>query len=46
MLIADAAEAFERLPLVQDEALLRNILYQGVWLRYDRQFAPAKENDT
>lgn len=46
MLIADAAEAFERLPLVQDEALLRNILYQGVWLKYDRQFAPAKENNT
>lgn len=46
MLIADAAEAFERLPLVQDEALLRNILYQGVWLKYDRLLAPAKENNT
>ena len=29
-----AAEAFERLPLVQDKALLDNILYSGVWVKY------------
>ena len=27
-------EAFERLPLVQDKALLDNILYSGVWVQY------------
>ena len=27
-------EAFERLPLVQDKALLDNILYSGVWMKY------------
>ena len=28
------AQAFERLPLVQDKALLDNILYSGVWVAY------------
>ena len=40
LLIGDAASAFERLPLVQDAALLRNILYFGVWGPYDRRFPP------
>ena len=38
LLIGECADAFERLPLVQDAALLRNILYSGVWLRYDKAF--------
>lgn len=29
-----ATDAFERLPLVQDKALLDNILYSGVWVSY------------
>ena len=29
-------ESFERLPLVQDKALLDNILYSGVWTSYKR----------
>lgn len=29
-----ATEAFEKLPLVQDKALLDNILYSGVWVSY------------
>ena len=29
-----ATQAFERLPLVQDKALLDNILYSGVWIHY------------
>lgn len=37
-----AADAFERLPLLQDLDLLRNILYSGVWQRYE--VARAKEN--
>ena len=31
-----ASDAFEFLPLVQDAALLRNILYSGIWLKYNR----------
>ena len=32
MMLGRCADAFERLPLVQDKALLNNILYSGVWL--------------
>lgn len=35
MLMADAVEAFERLPLEQDLSLMRNILYSGAWQRYN-----------
>ncbi len=35
MLLGSASAAFERLPLVQDEAILRNILYSGLWQGYD-----------
>ncbi len=34
MSVADSAEAFERLPILKDVELLRNILYSGVWSRY------------
>ncbi len=34
--------AFEKLPLVQDKALLDNILYSGVWVNYRRK---RKEED-
>jgi hypothetical protein len=44
LLIGDAAAEFEKLPLVQDEGLLRNILYSGVWTPYWRAF-PSKEAD-
>lgn len=35
MLLGDASAAFEKLPLVQDEEILRNILYSGVWQGYN-----------
>lgn len=34
MLISEAAESFELLPLEQDLDLLRNVIYSGVWQRY------------
>lgn len=34
MIIGNATEEFEKLPIVQDENLLRNILYGGVWQQY------------
>lgn len=34
MMMADCAEAFERLPIVKDAELIRNILYSGVWAKY------------
>ena len=30
-----AAMAFERLPLLEDAEIMRNILYSGVWLRFE-----------
>ena len=35
MLIGDCTARFEHLPLVQDADILRNVLYSGVWLRYN-----------
>ena len=34
--LAPGAEAFERLPLVDDVEILRNILYSGIWQRVER----------
>ncbi len=34
MLISEGAQAFEVLPLERDAAILRNILYSGVWSRW------------
>ncbi len=34
LMMADCAEAFERLPILQDADLIRNILYSGVWSKY------------
>ena len=35
LLLANCARSFERLPCVEDVDLLRNILYSGVWLKYN-----------
>lgn len=37
MLIGECAERFERLPLVKDADIMRNVLYSGVWLRYNAE---------
>lgn len=37
MMMAECTKAFERLPLVWDVELLRNILYAGVWKKYDEK---------
>lgn len=34
LLIGECTREFEKLPLLQDVALLRNILYSGVWTNY------------
>ncbi len=36
MMMGECTEAFERLPLVENMSILRNILYSGVWVRYER----------
>lgn len=34
LMIGECTDAFERLPLVENVEILRNILYSGVWVRY------------
>ena len=35
MMMAECSREFEKLPILQDVEILRNILYSGVWLRYE-----------
>ena len=35
ILLGDASAAFESLPIVSDTEILRNILYEGIWQRYN-----------
>ena len=46
LLLARCARSFERLPCVEDVDLLRNILYSGVWLKYNckRPKRPEAQN--
>ena len=36
LMAAGAAEHFERLPLVENLGILRNILYAGVWGKFEK----------
>lgn len=38
-----ASNAFEFLPLIQDVSLLRNILYSGIWLKYNRDMEKRRK---
>ncbi len=37
LVLGKASEAFEILPIVQDANLLRNILYSGLWIKFNRE---------
>ena len=45
-MMARAAAAFERLPLLEDAEIMRNILYSGVWLRFENVLARRKAKET
>lgn len=45
MLAASCAAAFDRLPLVQDAGLLKNILFEGVWTRYHEARARQEQKE-
>lgn len=36
LMMAECTRAFERLPLIKDIDILRNILYNGVWSKYEK----------
>ena len=43
MMMAECSKAFERLPIVENAQILRNILYSGVWSKYDLVKQKRKE---
>lgn len=43
MMMAECSKAFEQLPLIDHVEILRNILYSGVWYRYE-QVRAKREN--
>ncbi len=45
MLLGDCVLAFDRLPLVQDAPLLKNILCLGLWQKFDRRFVKKEDQD-
>ena len=45
-MMARAARAFERLPVLQDAEIMRNILYSGIWLRFENATNRRKANRT
>ena len=34
-MMAECAKSFERLPIIEHADLIRNILYSGVWTKYE-----------
>jgi hypothetical protein len=36
MMMAECSREFERLPIIENAEILRNILYSGVWWRYEQ----------
>ncbi|MBQ8972080.1 MAG: hypothetical protein IJ074_03245 [Clostridia bacterium] len=42
-MLAESAYGFEQLPIVKNVDLLRNILYSGVWTRYNQLHASVKK---
>lgn len=45
VLLGQAAGVFEKMPLVQDARLLRNVLYAGVWQKYNVEKKGGKGAD-
>ncbi len=44
-MMADAARAFERLPVIEHAEIIRNILYSGVWCKYAALRAQAQRKN-
>lgn len=43
MMAADCAREFEKLPILQHADILRNVLYSGIWARYELTNAKRRE---
>ena len=45
MLLGECLAAFDRLPLVTDAAILKNILCEGLWTEFNKKYQTDKEKD-
>ena len=45
MLLGDCLRAFDRLPLIQDLPILKNVLCTGLWAQFDRKYLGKKDAD-
>ena len=45
VMAAQAAEALESLPLEQDIDLIRNVIYSGIWVRYEQLHAKSQKKE-
>jgi len=45
MMAAECSREFEKLPIVENVDILRNILYSGIWVKYDVLEKKSKENN-
>ncbi len=45
LMMGECTDAFERLPLVEHAEILRNILYSGVWVRYEEVKKKRREKE-
>jgi hypothetical protein len=42
-ILGNVSKTFEKLPIIQDEHLLKNILYSGIWLKYNIKIRNLRE---
>ena len=38
LLLADCVRSFERLPIIQDAGIIKNILCSGVWIKFNQHY--------
>ena len=41
-LLGEASDSFEKLPLLQDEGILKNIIYSGIWNIYNHKLGKGE----
>ena len=46
MMMAEVSDAFERLPCLIDADILRNIIYAGVWTKYNKTLSERYESES
>jgi len=43
MLLSDCVREFDRLPIVEDAGILKNILCSGLWQQFEKKYSEKKE---